>query len=57
MARNVMIALGAILWGIFAAAAISLFLVGHWIAPTITLMVGVPLVGLRLMQRRALKKA
>jgi len=57
MARNLMIALGVVLWGTFAVAAISLYLIGHWVAPTVTLMVGVPLLTVRLMQRRALQKA
>ena len=37
MARNLMIALGVVLWGTFAVAATSLYLIGHWIAPTVTL--------------------
>ncbi len=57
MARSLMIALGVVLWGTFAVAAIALYLIGHWIAPTVTLMVGVPLMAIRVMQRRSPKRA
>jgi hypothetical protein len=57
MTRSLMIALGVVLWGTFAVAAIWLYLIGHWVAPTVTLTVGVPLMAIRLMQRRSLKRA
>jgi hypothetical protein len=51
MARYLMIAVGAVLWGTFAVAATYLFLIGHWVAPTVALMVGVPLLTVRLRLR------
>ena len=57
MARYLMIALGVVLWGTFAVAATSLYMIGHWMAPTITLMVGVPLVTIRVIQRRSPQRA
>lgn len=57
MARILMVALGVVLWGTFAIAATSLYLIGHWVAPTVTLMIGVPLLAYRLMPRRSPKRA
>ena len=57
MARNLMIAMGVVLWGTFAVEATSLYLIGHWMAPTVTLMVGVPLVAIRVMHHRSPQKA
>jgi hypothetical protein len=45
-----------VLWGTFAVAATSLYLMGHWIAPTITLMVGVPLMAIRVTQHRTARR-
>ena len=57
MARNLIIAMGAVLWVTFAVAATALYLMGHWIAPTVTLIVGVPLVTARVMHARSPQRA
>jgi hypothetical protein len=56
MARNLMIAVGVVLWGTFAAYATALYLIGHWIAPTVTLIVGVSLMAIRAMQHRTARR-
>ena len=56
MNRNLLIATGVVLWGTFAIAATSLYLIGHWMAPTVTLLVGVPLLAIRAMQHRTARR-
>ena len=57
MARNLIIAMGVVLWMAFAVAAAALYLAGHWVAPTVTLIVGVPLVTARVLHARSPKRA
>ena len=57
MARNLIIAMGVVLWAAFALAATALYLQGHWVAPTVTLIVGVPLVTARVMHARSPRRA
>jgi hypothetical protein len=57
MARNLIIGMGVIAWVTFAVAAAALYLNGHWVAPTVTLIVGAFLMTVRLMQRTSPRRA
>lgn len=52
MARNVVLALGALMWTVLAVSVIALYGVGHWMPPTITIIVGVAWVTMRLIHLR-----
>lgn len=52
MSRNFILATGAVLWTTFAGYAIVDTVTGNWIAPVITMAVGVAWVAVRQAQRR-----
>jgi hypothetical protein len=52
MSRNLILAIGALLWGAFAVDAIIHFGTGDWIAPTVAMIVGATWIALRRMQQR-----
>jgi hypothetical protein len=53
MSRNLMIAMGAILWAAFAVDAIVHVAIGYWIAPVAAGIAGVAYVAIRRATRRA----
>ena len=56
MARNVVLALGALMWTVLAVSAIALYGIGHWMPPTITIIVGVAWVALRMLRLRQIRR-
>ena len=47
MARSLILAVGVVLWAVVAISMIYLYSIGHWIAPSVTLMVGAPMMAIR----------
>ena len=52
MSRNLMIAMGAILWTAFAVDAFVHVAIGYWIAPVVAAIAGVAYVAIRRAARR-----
>lgn len=56
MARNVILALGALAWTVLAVSMIVLYSVGHWVAPTVTIIAGMGWVAIRMVQLRLVRR-
>jgi integral membrane sensor domain MASE1 len=56
MARNVVLALGALAWTVLAVSMIVLYSIGHWVAPTITIIAGMGYIAMRLIATRLVRK-
>ena len=47
MARSLVLAIGVLMWAVVVVSIVALYAIGHWVAPTITIMVGVPMITIR----------
>ena len=56
MSRNVMLAVGALSWTILIVSVIALYAIGHWISPTITIVLGVAWVTIRVPRLRMIRR-
>lgn len=56
MSRNVILAIGALVWTVLAVSALALYSVGHWMPPTITIIVGVAWIAVRLTRLRLIRR-
>ncbi len=56
MARNVIIAIGAISWTFLIGRLIAFYAAGEWMPPTITILVGVAWVTMRVARPRMIRR-
>ena len=47
MARSLILAIGVFMWAIVAIGMVYLYSIGHWVSPTVTILVGVPVMAIR----------
>jgi uncharacterized membrane protein YjjP (DUF1212 family) len=47
MARSLVLAIGVLMWAVVAVSILYLYSIGHWIAPTVTIVVGAPMIAIR----------